>query len=228
MISDKYQCIFIHIPKNAGTSIESKISADEGLINLLPDHRTILDMEPLSLQTIFSSYRYDQSISIARRFKYYLVRKKLGSFYKPASKFRYEHYFKFAIVRNPWSRAYSWYRNVMHDPRHQKKYNVPSQCSFDDFIKNHLGNQAPLRNQLYWLRDSMGNIPMDFIGRFENLESDFKKIARSIGLQNHELPKKRYTGKSASYKEAYSSHAKDIIRQRFKEEIDFFGFEFGE
>jgi len=86
MISDKYKCIFIHIPKNAGTSIESKICAEEELVNLLPDHRTILDMEPLSPQKIFFSYHYDQGVSIARRAKYYLVRKKLGSFInQPAS-----------------------------------------------------------------------------------------------------------------------------------------------
>jgi hypothetical protein len=48
VISDRFRCIFIHIPKNAGTSIESKFCSEEGTENLLPDHRTIIDLEPLS------------------------------------------------------------------------------------------------------------------------------------------------------------------------------------
>jgi len=228
MISDKYKCIFIHIPKNAGTSIESKLCAEEGLVNLSPDHRTILDVEPLSAQKIRILYDKVQFYSMARRVKYFIQKRQIGSFYKPTSRMRYRDYFKFSFVRNPWSRAYSWYRATMKDSREQIKYSVPASCQFFDFIKYHLEYQPGLRTQFYWLRDSKGNIPLDFIGRFENLESDFIKVAQSIGLLNSELPKKRYTGKSASYVKAYNSRTKDIIWQKYREEIDFFGFEFGE
>ncbi len=227
MISDKFKCIFIHIPKNAGTSIESKLCAEEGLANLLPDHRTILDMEPFTINKICSLYRWEQCFSLMRRVKYFLNRNKIGSFYKTTSKLRYNNYFKFTIVRNPWSRVYSWYRNVIADVNHQKKYNAPPNYPFDLFIKFHLHHPA-LRTQFYWLYDSHGLIPMDFIGKFENLESDFSKIAETIGLNNPELPQKRYTGKSQSYVTAYNDNTKDIVWKKYKQEIDYFGFEFGE
>ena len=88
MISDKFRCIFIHIPKNAGTSIESKICSEEGSENLLPDHRTIMDLEPLlSVKKICMLHKKNQIYSAARRTKYYLQKRKLGSFYKCTSSF---------------------------------------------------------------------------------------------------------------------------------------------
>ncbi|MBN2394963.1 MAG: hypothetical protein JXC36_00700, partial [Candidatus Atribacteria bacterium] len=89
MISDRFRCIFIHIPKNAGTSIESKICSEEGTENLLPDHRTMLDFEPLSLDKILMMYKKDQLYSAARRVKYFVRQHKLGSFYRPASGLKY-------------------------------------------------------------------------------------------------------------------------------------------
>ena len=66
MISEKFRCIFIHIPKNAGTSIESKICFEEGTENLLPNHRTTLDLEPLStIKLFFAQYGLSKIINIA-------------------------------------------------------------------------------------------------------------------------------------------------------------------
>jgi hypothetical protein len=228
MISDKFRCIFIHIPKNAGTSIESKICSEEETENLLPDHRTILDLEPLSPAKLLRLYKTDQIYSMARRAKYFGQKNKIGTFYKPTSWLRYKNYYKFTVVRNPWSRTYSWYRNVINDINHRKRYKVSHDCSFHDFVKYHLENQHALRTQFYWLHDSRGSIPMDFVGRFENLQTDFSKIAETIGLKNAELPKERYTGESASYIEAFNDQTKDIIWKRYEKEIKYFGFEFGE
>ncbi len=228
MISDTFRCIFIHIPKNAGTSIESKICSEEGTGNLLPDHRTILDLEPISPAKLVKLYRADQLYSMARRAKYFTRRNKIGTFYKPSGRVRYENYYKFTVVRNPWSRAYSWYRNVMNDINHRNRYRISHDCSLHDFVTFHLDNQHALRAQFYWLYDSRGNIPVDFVGRFENLDADFSKIAKTIGLKNAELPRERYTGASASYAEAFNDRAKDAIWKRYKKEIEYFGFEFGE
>lgn len=228
MISDKFQCIFIHIPKNAGTSIESRICSEEGTVNLLPDHRTILDLEPLYLHKLFRLYKKDQMYSAARRIKNFLTAHEMGNFYRPTSALRYRNYFKFTVIRNPWSRVYSWYRNVMNDINHRKRYKVLDNCTFDDFVKHHIDNHHALRTQFYWIRDSKGNIPMDFVANFENLASDFSKIAQAIGLSDSVLPKKRYTGKSDLYKEAYNSVTKDIVWKKYKNEIDHFGFKFDE
>ena len=226
MISDKYKCIFLHIPKNAGTSIESIISEGENTANLFPDHRTILDLEPFSVKKILHIYETKQQFSTLRRLKYFLQKDKLGNYYRTTNKEKYDNYFKFTIVRNPWSRVYSWYRNVMKSIDHLNKYKVPQDCSFHDFIMNHLETQPALRPQFYWIQDSDGNISIDFIGRFETLEADFNKVAEIINLGNNSLPKMRFTGKSLSYLNAYNSTSKDIIWRKYKKEIEYFNYEF--
>jgi hypothetical protein len=226
MISDRFKCIFIHIPKNAGTSIESKICSEEGSVNFLPDHRTVLDLEPLTLEKILKLRQKDQRYSAARRTKYFFNKKNLGSFYKTTSSLRYKTYFKFTVIRNPWSRVYSWYRAVIRNNDVRKSYKLPENLDFKEFVKYHLDYHLGLREQFYWLFDSGKNIPMDFIARFENLQKDFLKIAEAIGLANGELPKKRFTGKSASYIEVYNNETKDIIWKRYKKEISYFGYEF--
>lgn len=45
MINHKYKCIFIHIPKCAGTSIESALGHYEDKRGS-QDHRTITDIQP--------------------------------------------------------------------------------------------------------------------------------------------------------------------------------------
>lgn len=47
MMSYKYKCIFIHIPKSAGTSIEQTLGHFKQLKRGVQDHRTIREMEPM-------------------------------------------------------------------------------------------------------------------------------------------------------------------------------------
>ena len=82
MIIEKYKTIFVHIPKNAGTSVETLFKTnthawDERLFNR---HDTIHDIK--SKLEINDDFRKNE---------------------------RYSEYSKFAIVRNPYDRMVSWY-----------------------------------------------------------------------------------------------------------------------
>ena len=225
MISKKYKCIYIHIPKCAGTSIETKLCQDEGIIPLGQDHRTIMDLEPFDRAKVLLLYKPDQVFSLMRRLKYYLCQKKYGSYYSTTSRHIYNNYFKFSIVRNPWSRVYSWYKNVIRDRNHQIRYKVPGDCTFTDFVKYHYQHPA-LRSQMHWLKDSNDQIHFDYIGKFHRLADDFREISKLIGINDPTLPKKLYTGTSSKYFDAYDRSSIKIIADRYKEEIDYFNFKF--
>ena len=69
MISHKYKCIFIHLPKCAGTSIESALGHFENLRPGVQDHRSIRMIEkPFITPRAFSSQ--ENIIEVLRRLKF--------------------------------------------------------------------------------------------------------------------------------------------------------------
>jgi len=72
---------------------------------------------------------------------------------------------------------------------------------------------------------------VDFIGRYENLENDFKVVAKELGLGNNvSLPhinsfsSKR---KGKHYTEFYTKEARDMVAEIYADDIKMFGYEFG-
>lgn len=219
MISHQYKCIFIHIPKTAGTSIEQKLGHFGELRRGVQDHRTISDIEPVSISDIAQACIHRNSSLAIRRLKK-AIKDRTTNFSAC-----YKAYYKFSFVRNPWARVFSWYKNVMRDQVHQQRYNVDANCTFNDFLKNHM-DQRQLNSQLFWIVDKSGNIPFDFIGKFEKLEEDFEYIAGQIGLKDNKLPK-LIAGDGQHYTQFYDFETKDIVYKLYKDEIKHFNYEYG-
>ena len=218
MISHRHQCIFIHIPKTAGTSIEHKLGAFSELRAGVQDHRTVKDIV---------RDRIESPSLFARFLKFRQKSEPQGD--KPRVTTRqFDRYFKFTIVRNPWARAYSWYRNVMGDPNHQAKHKVDPKCTFPRFLQDH-GHLWALRPQLHWIVDDGGEVPLDYVGRFEELPHAFEPVAEELGIEDPELPTLMMKpGKRPSYVDAYDPASIDLVAEKYRDEIAMFGFEFGE
>lgn len=228
MVSHEFKVIFIHIPKAAGTSIEMKLGLFHEPGWGKQDHRTLREIRPLSMFS-HSKYilnrRYCNSEGMSRR---EMLSSLLGISSEPndqgrgrVTKAQFESYYKFAVIRNPWARVYSWYRNVMRDHRH----GVPT-CSFPEFLSRWSTNWA-LRPQLYWLRDFDGSLPYDRIVRFENLLEEVQEVFREIGLQDTKLPHALHSKSDTDYRTAYDDASAELVGCRYKEEIELFGYEFG-
>jgi len=138
--------------------------------------------------------------------------------------------FKFAVIRNPWDRAASWYRFFQHRPH------LPTQeQSFDEWaIKASRNPQSPL-DQFRWLRDSSGKIQIDQFLQFENLESDYAKLRSRLGF----LPEKighiggndriHHAKLPDRYQDYFKSQkAIDAVASCNQELIAKFGYEFGQ
>jgi hypothetical protein len=187
MISHEHRCIFIHIPKCAGTSIASVLGHFEGHRGRgWQDHRSVRMIEqPLFTPHILSST--ENLTEVLRRFRHR---------YQPATNYRnkftvsrdqFERYFKFAFVRNPWSRAFSWYRNVMRDEFHRNEHGIGREMGLNEYLRAFAGTGS-LRPQVYWLKNFKGAIALDFIGRFENLVRDTEYVFEKLNIRADSLP----------------------------------------
>jgi hypothetical protein len=138
---------------------------------------------------------------------------------------KFETYFKFGFVRNPWDRVVSLYERT--EPLQMKdKMTFEEFVDWIEFSSSTCIHSSPHRYQLDWFVDGSGTLLTDFIGRFETLESDWTKVAQRLGL-TEALPHKRANPRSRPYTDYYTARTREVIASKFKVDIDYFGYEFG-
>jgi hypothetical protein len=123
-------------------------------------------------------------------------------------------YFSFTFVRNPYDRVYSLYKFLTRIKR--------INCTFEIFILKM--DREPSQ---YRLLNYKGNIPLSFIGKFENIENDFNFIANKININESykDLPKLlKATPNKITYKDVYTDKLKSIIDEKHHD--DFINFNY--
>ena len=158
----------------------------------------------------------------ARYFKQRQFAKQRG--HAIATRDQFEQYFKFSIVRNPWDRAHSWWRNVIRDPIHRQDFKVNEDCSFTEFMGKHGGCWA-LDPQMDWLTDRDGQFIADYVGRFESLDASYGEVRKQLGLDPVELPQLIHT-EPVDYRSDYTDELRETVAKKYAEEIERFEYEF--
>lgn len=129
---------------------------------------------------------------------------------------KWNKFFKFTFVRNPWDRIVSIYH---HRKQNRKIVNE----EFDKWIYSI--DQISTCSQIWWLKHK-NKIDMDFIGKFENLEKDFKKICKEIGADLN-LPHVN-SSKHTHYSNYYDFSSRKFVEKVCEEEIELFKYQFSE
>lgn len=137
---------------------------------------------------------------------------------------KFENYFKFGFVRNPWDRAVSLYER-------KEGLQLKNKMSFDEFVEWLKFSSAtclhplPHRYQLDWFLNQNGDVIVDFIGRFEQLQKDWGFVSKRIGL-SHQLPHLNKNCQRSHYSRYFNKKTRQIIADRFAVDIEYFGYEF--
>lgn len=148
---------------------------------------------------------------------------------------KYASYFKFTVVRNPWDRAVSAYTYLKKGGSPSSKDDqlwsdfINQFNDFDDFVCQWITVDNIMRNALFtpqstFITDRYGQISMDYIGRFENLEQDFKNVAEKIN-PSAALPHINQS-RQLSYQDYYTDNSKRIIAEAYRQDIENFGYTF--
>jgi hypothetical protein len=134
----------------------------------------------------------------------------------------FDSYFKFAFVRNPWDWQVSLYHFALADLKNPHHEIVSGFRSFDEYIDWRVQN---VRLQKGFIFDHNDELLVDFVGRYENLNDDFRQICRHIGIPEIELPHQNKTNHKP-YQEYYSHRTRELVAEAFKEDIRSFNYTF--
>tara|TARA_R100000005_G_C4932315_1_gene160697 strand:- start:131 stop:781 length:651 start_codon:yes stop_codon:yes gene_type:complete len=215
MIDHDKKYIFIHIPKNAGKSVRHGLGWN-GVPR--PKHHTIASYTEGTIhkgRQIFN-HRANEGVIL-------------------------DDYLKFAVIRNPWSRAVSWY--YYHNKSGMQNVyglNPKTPNGFRDWVKkgmphhwreNYLREKgwnescSPLIQSNFIMHD--GVIKMDYIISFENLQRDFNTVCKKIKIPQQQLS---WSGRGKihnTYTELYDSETEKIVAEICAKDIEYFGYQFG-
>ena len=205
-ISHKYKAIIIHIPKNAGESMEKKLGIYGKSENPLN-----------TLWGIHGNYVL-QHLTASQMKRLYLTEDV------------FNNYFKFAFVRNPWDKAvseYHWYLRYGRPVTFQDWVRTLSARLgvSENLHILEIGHNIP---QYKFIYDNQGSLLVDLVGRFERLQDDFNRVCETIGMEDSTLPMSDQTSSKGRrhYREYYNDETKRIIAKIYEKDIELFGYEY--
>lgn len=155
-----------------------------------------------------------------------------------------DEYFKWCFVRNPWDRILSAYEDCheLHETItsfemfintiyiHKNSFNVP-EIRFSSLPSLGLPvgriHFFPLAKQI----KHKGEVKIDFIGKYENMEEDWKNVLNIMNIPYEPLPhlnsrKKKKNKKNSYYKDVYTPELITKVEELYKEDIDLFNYSY--
>ena len=159
----------------------------------------------------------------------------------------YSNCFKFAFVRNPWARLVSTYENKVRLQWENETFSkLPNVKHRINFFKKFKGTS--FKKFVQWIdtngddhdnhiRQQTSLFPydnVDFIGKFESLESDFKKLCQKLKDEFDKLENENTSDRSyhvplyKHYTEYYDDETRQIVAEKYAKDIEYFRYEFGE
>lgn len=208
-LSRDLNCLFIHIPKTAGTSIEKMLgvygSWDTSDTHILYGRHVIGDLT-LMLQHATMQQLLEHRLISTEEF---------------------ETLFKFAFVRNPWDRIvsdYAWHkrnRTFSHSFRQfvDRVCDVAINAGHGDKSTCHY---VPQRRFIY---SDDGKLLVDFVGKFESLKTDLQVIASRLSI-SHNVIGRHQTSRHLPYPLYFTPYTYKRVQVAYEEDIDTFKYKF--
>jgi hypothetical protein len=134
----------------------------------------------------------------------------------------WEDCFSFTFVRNPWDRLVSFYaysQASRSDPN-SVQYGAAPVTSFEQWI-----DESPPLTQMWYLKDKNGQMPVSFVGKFENLREDFGRVCTCLGHTPVVLEKLRASNRG-NYRDYYNASLRKRVAEKYAEEIELFQYVF--
>ncbi len=125
-------------------------------------------------------------------------------------------YFKFVIVRNPYTRILSAYLERISTDL----------SGFDSFVRKHIHIRPDQLKDVHWRPQYvfLQLVKFDYIGHMESFEEDMKIIAGKVGLNVDGLLHKNRQPTADLFDTAYTQELKDIVYELYRRDFEMLGY----
>jgi hypothetical protein len=147
----------------------------------------------------------------------------------------FNDYFKFTIIRNPFDWLLSTYFYIINTSHNLNS--IVKKMNFNEFLVYYV-NEMMLNlnkpigsnkvvNLFEYITDENSNVILDYVGKYENIDSEAKIICEKIGIPFHKLPLKNVNiNKDKDYRKYYNSESIEFVQTYFKKDLEYFNYKF--
>ncbi|WP_107853134.1 sulfotransferase family 2 domain-containing protein [Oceanimonas marisflavi] len=149
---------------------------------------------------------------------------------------KFNNFFKFTIVRNPWDRLVSSYFFLKQGGFCEKdkfffKKNLACFDSFKDFVVNWVNEDNILTwnhfiPQSHFLSSDKKQLGLDYICFFENLDSDLNYLSSVVGISSLSSVKPTNKAVRDCYLDYYDKETIEIVERVYKADIELLGYDY--
>lgn len=203
--SKKKNFIFIHVYKNAGTSVKDLLAPYSDTFN----KRRYCDslLRKFGVKSNFAPRPHISALQ---------VKKILGDEI-------WDNAYTFAVVRNPWDWQVSLYSFISQTKSHHQCKLVSGMKSFDDYIAWRCQHDFHTQSE-YLMDDLSETLLVKDVFKFESIDRGIQRLGSHIGCEVR--LKKLNQSRHETYRQYYSDMSREMVRKFFKEDIDRFGYDF--
>ena len=217
LISFTHNFLFVHIAKTGGTSVRTALRP----YRWSPGYK--LPMAFCSLFSQLSRPKHKLGIKFPRHAKAIAAREMLPEEV-------YSQLFKFVFVRNPWDLQVSSYHHILREKPELLQgidnFEQFLHLKFDPNREYDFMLDVSAERQWEYLVDLNGETIVDFIGCYENLQTDFEKICEHMGIRRKDLPHRRKAEERKEYRDYYNPETAQMVEKHYKKDIEMFGYWF--
>lgn len=207
IISHRHRFIFIAVPKVASRALRQALTMK-------------LDAMDWQQQNLFAERRLPIETLASKSHGHLSVRELRP--HLPGE--IWESYLKFAFVRNPFERFVDtclFLDGGAATPR-------DATARMKQAITTKRFRQRPLAwPQSDFLVDDDGRVAVDFVGRYETLQSSFDEVCRLIGLGDTALERRRKP-EDKPWMRYYDAELRDLVAAFYRDDIANFAYGYGE
>ncbi|MBC8421853.1 MAG: sulfotransferase family 2 domain-containing protein [Pelagibacteraceae bacterium] len=197
LVNHKRQLLFIHIPKNAGTTFKNILYSTHG------------DVE------------WQKPFGTKKKYTHQPLKSFVASF--PECK----DYKVITIIRNPYERALSWYtyyRTPSYYNKHPQMRSIHyAQQSFLEFLKwydRNFKSKWEMLPQTWWYSHKK-KLHSDYQIRFENFNNDINKLCDELNMDlSFDIPHNNKSKESLEVKDVYSDESISIINRWYEKDFE--------